>query len=135
ADLEGGPGSPRPAAPDMRDAARLERAYLDSEAASRDAAAWLDRLQQAPPVTDLAADHPRPAVQSYRGAGHRFAFTATTTRALQSQARAQGVTPYAALLASFVLLLPRYTGSEALVVGAPSPGRTGRRTHAVVVLL
>jgi amino acid adenylation domain-containing protein len=84
---------------------------------------WEHELAGAAPVLDLPLDRPRPLVQTYNGASHRFRLDAELTRRLKTLAQAQGVTPFMLLLASFQLLLSRYSGQDQIVVGSPTAGR------------
>jgi amino acid adenylation domain-containing protein len=84
---------------------------------------WKHELAGVAPVLDLPLDRPRPLVQTYNGASHRFRLDAELTRRLKALAQAEGVTPFMLLLASFQLLLSRYSGQDQIVVGSPTAGR------------
>lgn len=124
-----------PEARSMRHVAAAEGEYLASEAARADAAAWRERLGDAPALVELPTDRPRSAVQSFRGAAHDFGFDRPTTEDVHRLARAMAVTPYTVLLGSLYCLLRRHTGSGDLVVGAPAPGRGEPSSHDVVGML
>ncbi|GIG59889.1 hypothetical protein Lfu02_42610 [Longispora fulva] len=82
---------------------------------------WTARLAGAPTVLDLPRDLPRPAVQTFRGAGTRAPLDATgTVRALAARL---GTTPYVVLLAAFAQLLRRLTGEKDLIIGVPVADR------------
>lgn len=117
----------------MRSVAAAERAYL-ATGVDADLASACDRLGDAPPVTALPTDRPRPAVRSYRGAELHLALPAQTRGNVLRLARVNEVTPYAVLLASFAWLVHRYSGADDLVLGAPSSGRYDPVTRDVVGL-
>src|SRR5262249_39699991 len=50
------------------DFAVWQREYLQGAVLERQLQYWREQLAGAPPVLQLPADHPRPAIQSYRGA-------------------------------------------------------------------
>ncbi|WP_412538156.1 amino acid adenylation domain-containing protein [Longispora sp. K20-0274] len=82
---------------------------------------WTARLRDAPTVLDLPRDLPRPAVQTFRGAGVRAALDATG--AVRDLATRLGTTPYVVLLAAFGQLLRRLTGQRDLIIGVPVADR------------
>ena len=67
----------------------------------------------------LPTDRPRPAVQTYPGAVHRFDLDDTVTAGLKQLGRSVGATPYMTLLAAYTVLLHRYSGQDDLVIGSP----------------
>ncbi|HYO54523.1 non-ribosomal peptide synthetase [Archangium sp.] len=85
---------------------------------------WRERLGGELPLLALPTDHPRPRLQSFRGASLSFQVGPETARRVKALARELGATPYMVLLAAFFAFLRRYTGQEELVVGSPSAGRT-----------
>jgi amino acid adenylation domain-containing protein len=87
------------------------------EGAQADEAFWRAELRGAPPVLDLPADHPRPALQSWDGFKHPFSIAPEVTEQLEAAARAEGTTLYVVFAAAYALLLSRYAGVEDLLVG------------------
>ncbi|PYS94472.1 MAG: hypothetical protein DMF50_12430, partial [Acidobacteria bacterium] len=90
------------------------------------------RLARAPTVLDLPSERPRPAVQTYRGARHSFAFPRDLSEALGDLGRREGVTLFMTLLAGFQSLLFRYTGQEGMLVGSPIAGRNRMETEGLI---
>jgi len=80
---------------------------------------WGEQLAGEVPVLRLPTDRPRPAVQTYPGAVHRFTLDDTLTAGLKQIGRSVGATPYVTLLAAYATLLHRYTGQDDLVIGSP----------------
>ncbi|BBZ25589.1 non-ribosomal peptide synthetase [Mycolicibacter hiberniae] len=80
---------------------------------------WRETLTGDLPTLALSTDRPRPAVQTYDGALHRFSIDAAVTAGVKQLARTAGVTPYMALLAAYAVLLQRYSGQDDLVIGSP----------------
>jgi amino acid adenylation domain-containing protein/FkbM family methyltransferase len=105
------------------DFAVWQREWLRGEVLERQLAYWREQLQGAPPVLDFPIDHPRPAVQSYRGALHLFTLPDELTRQLKTLTRRGEATLFMTLLAGFQVLLHRYTNMEDVVVGTPIAGR------------
>ncbi|HEY3581495.1 MAG TPA: MupA/Atu3671 family FMN-dependent luciferase-like monooxygenase, partial [Pyrinomonadaceae bacterium] len=93
---------------------------------------WQKQLAGELPVLDLHTDRPRPSVQTFAGASHAFRIDPALTRRLKVVARERGATLYMLLLASFQILLHRYTQQEDILVGSPAAGR-GRADLAGLV--
>ncbi|MBD6620564.1 LLM class flavin-dependent oxidoreductase, partial [Komarekiella sp. 'clone 1'] len=85
---------------------------------------WQQQLAGDLPTLDLATDKQRGPIQTYNGASYRFKLSKTLTEQVKKLAQREGVTFYTILLATFALLLHRYTGQEDILVGSPSLGRS-----------
>ncbi|HEY0553140.1 MAG TPA: amino acid adenylation domain-containing protein, partial [Thermoanaerobaculia bacterium] len=117
--------SPLPELPvQYADFAAWQRRRLVGEELTRQVGYWKGRLAGAPPLLELPADRPRPAVQSFRGARHRLSLPPDLVRALEAFARREGLTPFMVLMAAFQVLLGRYTSQDDVVVGTPIANRT-----------
>ncbi|HST62152.1 MAG TPA: amino acid adenylation domain-containing protein, partial [Longimicrobium sp.] len=120
-----GRASPLPAlAVQYADYAVWQREQLAGEALDRQLAYWKERLSGAPELLELPTDHPRPPVQSYRGAGVPVALSPELLERLQGLGRSEGATLYMTLLSAFGVLLSRYGGGDDIVLGSPIAGRT-----------
>src|SRR2546422_2276345 len=86
-----------------------QRAEVERGAYSAQLDYWVKHLADASAV-ELPTDRPRPATLSYRGRMHTFALPAEVAAALRSLARSERVTLYMALVATYLVLLHRYTG-------------------------
>ena len=80
---------------------------------------WSQQLAGEIPMLRLPIDRPRGAVQTYRGAVHRFSVDRALTAQLKDVGRCAGVTPYMTLFAAYAALLHRYSGQEDLLIGSP----------------
>ncbi|MCE9667443.1 amino acid adenylation domain-containing protein [Myxococcus stipitatus] len=85
---------------------------------------WREQLSGAPAALDLPTDRPRPAVQTFRGAMLPVNLPAKLASAVRTLARQHEATPFMVLLATWQLLLSRYSGQQDLCVGSPVAGRT-----------
>lgn len=93
---------------------------------------WRRQLEGAPSSLDLPLDHPRPARQTFRGAGCRHRFGVPLSQRLNQCAREQGVTAFTVLLAAFQVLLGRLSGQDDLCIGVPVAGRTRAETEPLI---
>ncbi|MGW2891940.1 condensation domain-containing protein [Streptomyces griseoruber] len=87
-------------------------------------AAVRDRLSGAPFVLDLPADKPRPPLQTHHGALTPLVLDYETSARLAALARAEGTTPFVALLSVLTILLRRTSDDAEVVIGSPVAGRT-----------
>lgn len=101
-----------------RDYAAWQRNWLQNGFPREQVDYWLSQLAGAARLS-LPTDRVRPTVQSHRGAHLSFKLGSGLTRKLTELSRAEGVTLFMTLLASFKVLLFRYTGERDIVVGAP----------------
>jgi amino acid adenylation domain-containing protein len=106
------------------DFALWQRESLPDDVLETHLAYWRQQLDGAPAVLELPADHPRPAVQTFRGATQRSVLPAPLYEALETLSRRQGVTLFMTLLTALQTLLWRYTGQDDVVVGSPIANRT-----------
>ncbi|HEX9937546.1 MAG TPA: amino acid adenylation domain-containing protein, partial [Longimicrobium sp.] len=106
------------------DFAAWQRETLTDRVLEPHLAWWRQRLAGAPAVLELAADRPRPAAQSHRGARRRVAFPRALADRLRQVAQGENATLFMLLLAAFDVLLWRWSRQTELVVGSPVAGRT-----------
>ncbi|HEX6036994.1 amino acid adenylation domain-containing protein, partial [Longimicrobium sp.] len=93
---------------------------------------WRGRLAGAPALTELPLDHPRPPVQSHRGAAEPFRWPAGLLRGLEALGRAEGATLYMVMLGALQVLLSRYGDSDDVLVGSPITGRMRHETEGLM---
>jgi amino acid adenylation domain-containing protein len=105
------------------DYAAWQREWLSGEVLESQLAYWKERLAGVAPILELPSDHPRPAVQSHRGASQAVALPQSLTEQLKALSQRQGGTLFMTLLAAFQTLLMRYTGRQDVVVGSPIANR------------
>ncbi len=125
--------SPLPELPvQYADYAAWEREQLRGEALDQHLAYWRERLAGAPALLELPADHPRPAVQSYRGAHVMIDLPPALLERLEALGRGEGATLFMVLLGAFQLLLAKYSGSDDVVVGSPAAGRSRPEVEGLI---
>ncbi len=84
---------------------------------------WKQQLADAPPIIELPTDHPRSAIQTFRGSIQRFKLGDDLTKKLKTLSQKSGTSLFMTLQAAFVTLLYRYTGQEDIVIGSPISNR------------
>ncbi|MEM7581911.1 MAG: amino acid adenylation domain-containing protein [Acidobacteriota bacterium] len=104
------------------DYAAWQRQWLEGQVMERQLDYWKEQLAGSHGALDLPTDRPRPPVQTFRGALHRFRLPAGTMAACDRLA-AGGVTRFMVLLAAFSALLHRVTGAKDVSIGSPTANR------------
>ncbi|MGW6412781.1 amino acid adenylation domain-containing protein [Streptomyces vinaceus] len=103
-----------------------ERQRLEADDPARTAALerWTGRLAGAPSVLTLPTVFPRPATQGFEGAEVGWLLDPELADRIARLARKHRVTPFMVLLAGFSVLLARLAGTDDVVIGSPTAGRT-----------
>jgi amino acid adenylation domain-containing protein len=121
-----------PLAVHYADYAIWQRRWLTGDALRALVGHWKDRLAGAPPVLELPTDFPRPPVQSFRGRMEQFELDQALTEALEALSRRHGASLYMTLLATFAVLLSRYSRQTDLVIGSPIAGRRNQEIESLI---
>ena len=114
------------------DYALWQRQWLSGEVLEQQLSYWKRQLGEESPVLELPYDRPRRTALGSRGGRVRFELPAELSRQLRDLSRREGVTLFMTLLATFQVLLYRYTGQTDLVLGTPIAGRTRRELEGLI---
>lgn len=114
------------------DYALWQRSWMEAGEKERQLGYWVELLGGEQPVLELPLDHPRPPVQSYRGARLDMDLDAVLVSSLKALAQREGVTLFMLLLASFQTLLYRYSGQSDIRVGVPIANRNRAETERLI---
>ncbi|MCY1047015.1 amino acid adenylation domain-containing protein [Corallococcus sp. bb12-1] len=114
------------------DCAAWQRQWLQGDVLRQQLGFWEQQLADVPHVLELPTDHPRPAVQRFAGAIHRFKVSSELHQALEGLARQEGATLFMALLTGFQVLLSHYSGQRDFVVGTPIANRTRAEVEGLI---
>ncbi len=109
-----------------------QRTWLQGEAMQKQLDYWLAQFAGELPVLALPTDHARPLLQQHHGASHTFTVDTAVYKQLQSLCRSEGCTLFTLLLASYSLLLHRYTGQEEIIIGTPMTNRNRAELEALI---
>ncbi|HEK0908909.1 TPA: amino acid adenylation domain-containing protein, partial [Pseudomonas putida] len=129
-----GGGEPTLAAASIQyaDYAIWQQAWMEAGESERQLGYWAARLGGEQPVLELPLDHPRPQQPSHRGERLAVTLPGELQKGLRSLAQSQGMTPFMLLLASFQVLLHRYSGQREIRVGVPVANRQHPDTKALI---
>ncbi|MHB8519305.1 MAG: non-ribosomal peptide synthetase [Limisphaerales bacterium] len=114
------------------DFAVWQRQSLQGDVLNQHLAYWKEHLADAPGFLELPADHPRPPVQTFRGAWESLVLPENLRHGLEALSRHEGATLFMTLLAAFQTLLHRYTQQADILVGTPVAGRTQIETEPLI---
>ncbi|MDR6232871.1 non-ribosomal peptide synthetase [Pseudomonas oryzihabitans] len=114
------------------DYATWHRDWLESGEGARQLDYWRDRLGGEQTVLELPLDRTRPAQASGRGQRLELTLPPSLSTALQARVRQEGITPFMLLLASFQVLLKRYSGQSDIRVGVPIANRNHAETEGLI---
>ncbi len=114
------------------DFAAWQRASIDESQLNESRDYWASQLGGEIPVLELPTDHPRPALQSFRGAMHRFAFSKGLSERLHQLANREQTSFFTTVLAGFAVLLRRHSGQEDFVLGTVTSGRKHTELEALI---
>jgi amino acid adenylation domain-containing protein len=111
-----------------------QRHWLQGEVLEGQMSYWRTHLADAPDVLELPTDRPRPAVANFSGATVPVTLSAGLSAELVALSKEEQATLYMLLVASFQILLSRWSGQRDLVVGSPRAGRALRETEDLIGL-
>ena len=122
--------------PDLRvqyyDYASWQRKWLQGEVLDRQLKYWRDKLANQPKMLNLPTDHPRPAIQSSKGKIETFFLPAELSEKIKQLSRKENATLFMILLATYQLLLFRYSGQDDISVGTAIAGRNITDTESLI---
>jgi hypothetical protein len=95
-----------------------QRHWLQGEVLERQMNYWRTRLADAPEALELPTDRPRPSLENFAGAIVPISLSAGLSVELVTLSRKEQATLSILLMASFQILLSRWSGQRDLVVGS-----------------
>ena len=113
------------------DYALWQRGWLQGEVLQKQLDYWKKHLDGLAPL-ELSTDFPRPSIQTSRGAYYQIVFPTLLQEHLHALSQREGVTLFMLLLASFQLLLARYSGQNDIAVGTPIANRTHSQLEGLI---
>ena len=113
------------------DFAIWQRSRLQGQLLDEKIGYWKNKLEGVPPL-QLPTDYSRPAIRTLRGASFNFLIDKELAKRLNQLSLQQGTTLYMTLLATFNVLLNRYTGQQDICVGASIANRPQPELEALI---
>jgi putative pyridoxal-dependent aspartate 1-decarboxylase len=98
-------------------------AQLDKESFKAHRSYWLESLSGELPILDLPGGKQRPKIRTNNGHGLSTCIDAATSNKLKKYSEANGGSLFIGLLATWNILMYRYTGQKDIITGSPVAGR------------
>lgn len=130
--LQGEPSPLKPLPVQYADFSYWQRDWLKGEILAAQMRFWKQSFADAPPYLSLATDRPRPEVQTFNGAHHRFQLTDTQSAAIKQLATNHSCTLFMVLLAAYQLVLSRHAKQTDICVGIPIAGRNRTEIEGLI---
>src|SRR5215213_648451 len=109
-----------------------QRNWLKGEVLEAHLNYWREQLAGAAPTINVPTDHPRPAIEGFRGADRRMSLSASLLQSLKELSQQEGVTLFMTLLGAWAVLLSRWSGEKEVVVGSPIANRTRAELEGLI---
>ncbi|MBS7596786.1 non-ribosomal peptide synthetase [Pseudomonas sp. RC2C2] len=126
------PLSLAPLAVQYGDYAHWQRRWLEGGELARQLDYWRGQLGSEHPVLELATDHPRQAGQHYREGRVELHLPVELEQRIRQLARRNNLTLFQVFIASFALLLQRYSGQDDIRIGMPISNRNAEELEGLV---
>ncbi len=114
------------------DFAVWQRQRLQGKTLEAQLSYWKQQLGNNLPVLQLPTTRPRTEVKTNKGATQSFLIPSNVSQGLQALSRQEGVTLFMTLVASFQILLQRYTNQDDIVVGTDVANRNRVETELLI---
>ncbi|MGP8319144.1 condensation domain-containing protein, partial [Bacillus subtilis] len=93
---------------------------------------WEECFSEGVPLLHLPTDYQRPPIQQFKGEILSTKIELPILQKLKEMSNKQGATLFMTLLASYNVLLAKYSGQEDIVIGTPTAGRSHPDTEKIV---
>lgn len=93
---------------------------------------WLETFAGILPVIDLPYDFPRPPVKTFVGDRISFSLTPEENQSILAFCEERGCTLYMFTLAVYAILLAKLSGSDDVILGSPTSGRSRLETQDMI---
>ena len=129
---ENGPASLTPLTIQYADYAHWQRQWLSGDVLDEQLTYWKEELADLPPLLKLPTDRPRPSKQSYEGSLCPIELPVALSDEVKAFSEKHRTTLFMTLMASFSLLLNRYSGQTDIAVGTPIANRNRKEVEGLV---
>jgi amino acid adenylation domain-containing protein/non-ribosomal peptide synthase protein (TIGR01720 family) len=117
------------------DFAHWQRQWVKSQEAQAQLAYWQQKLSGSSPLLELPYDRPRPTEQTYQGDQIRMELPIDLCESLRAFSRREGVTLFMTMLATFLVMLHRYSGQDDISVGTAVANRRMREVEGLIGMM
>lgn len=93
---------------------------------------WKERLEGCPSATELPAQRPRPAIQTFAGDTVTFPISPALVEEVRRLGGEERASPFMVYLAALAAVVGRYARQNDVVIGSPTAGRADPATEALI---
>ncbi|MEL7039186.1 MAG: amino acid adenylation domain-containing protein [Cyanobacteria bacterium J06592_8] len=112
-----------------------QRQRLQGEVLEKQVNYWQQQLGDELPVLELPLDYQRPAISTDKGEHYPIVLSQSLSNSLKALAAQEGITLFTLLLASFKVLLHRYTQQNDIIIGTDIANRDRSELEGLIGLL
>ncbi len=106
-----------------KDFSEWENSHFMSSQFKENEKFWFEHFQGELPVLNMPTTFARPTTQSFEGNSFHFQIDKKLNNRITKLSKELGITPYMFLLATYYILLYKYTNQEDIIIGTPVSGR------------
>lgn len=114
------------------DFALWQRDLLGGGVQEQQLAYWSEQLRGIPPLLELPTDHPRPAVQTFKGSHLTGMLPTSLHQSLRQLGQNEGCTLFMIAMAAYATFLHKLSGQDDIVIGTPIANRNRMELEDIV---
>jgi len=114
------------------DFALWQRSEIETKRSIKQFEYWKSVLSGSLPTLNLPTDRSREPLPTYSGQMQWFHLSKSLSNQLENLAKREDATLFMLLLASFSILLQRYTGEDDIIVGTPIANRNNKQIESLI---
>ncbi len=115
-----------------KDYAIWQNTYFKSEVANDKKSYWIDQFSGAIPVINLPTDFPRANNQSAEAGTFTLCIDERLTAEIKKMSANQGISTFMILLATYNIVLNKYTGQDDIIIGVTTIGRNNENLSGLL---
>ncbi|NRA72966.1 MAG: AMP-binding protein, partial [Gammaproteobacteria bacterium] len=105
------------------DYALWQRETLTADVMEQQLLYWKNYVADIPFKLDFPTDYQRPTMQSEEGGLYKFSMNSKLCKQIEKYAQQQNISPFPIFMASWQIILQRYSGQNSFLIGVPNANR------------
>jgi len=114
------------------DFAQWQKEWLSGDNLEKQLEFWSNELSEIPELIDLPIDKSRPSVQTFNGNQLNFEFSEKTSKDFTDFSKSLNFTPFMVSLATFNIMLHKYSNQNTVVVGSAIANRNHKEIENLI---
>ena len=108
---------------DYKDFSLWEKEQFETDSFKCSKEFWINQFSNEIPLLNMPSINPRPSVQNFEGSNYHTKLSKEIFDKINEVAKELSITPYMLMLATYYIILSKYTSQDDIVVGTPIIGR------------